>query len=124
MMTATPGTGGHGRVTRVAAPAGLTFLSGVRPDLAEHERELPTGIGDQLQLTLDNLLRMLEARDLGWESVAKVLLYLTDAREVTAWEEAVSARFGDEWRPALTIVQVDNLVFRGERVQLDVVAGG
>lgn len=124
MMTATPGTGGHGPVTRVAAPAGLTFLSGVRPDLAEHERELPTGIGDQLQLTLDNLLRMLEARDLGWESVAKVLLYLTDAREVTAWEEAVSARFGDEWRPALTIVQVDNLVFRGERVQLDVVAGG
>ncbi len=124
MITATPGEAGHGPVVTVSAPAGLVFLSGVTPDLAQVERRVPTPIADQLRLTLDNLNEMLALRGLGWGAVAKVILYLTDVREVSAWEGAVSARFGDSWRPALTVVQVDNLVHRGTRVTLDVIAGG
>ena len=124
MITATPADAGHGPVVTVSAPAGLVFLSGVTPDLAERERPLPTAIADQLRLTLDNLHQMLAVRGLGWDAVAKVICYLTDVREATEWERAVSARFGDSWRPALTVVQVDNLAHRGARVTLDVVAGG
>lgn len=124
MITATPAEAGYGPVVTVAAPAGLVFLSGVTPETADREAPLPTGIGEQLTLTFDALERMLAPRDLGWESVAKVILYLTDVREVADWEQAVAARFGDAWRPALTVVQVDNLVRRGMRVTLDIIAGG
>lgn len=124
MITQTPAEAGHGPVVTVSPPAGLVFLSGVKPLLGEQGGSMPTGIDDQLALTLDNLLAMLAVRDLGWEMVAKVILYLTDVREVDAWERALSARFGAGWRPALTVVQVDGLRERGARVTLDVVAGG
>lgn len=121
MITATPADPGHGPVVTVAAPAGLVFLSGVTP---ETTGPLPTGIAEQLTLTLERLDAMLGARELGWEAVAKVILYLTDVREVGDWEPALAARYGGSWRPALTVVQVDNLVRPGMRVTLDAVAGG
>lgn len=127
----TGASGNHAAAVKVAGPFGLYFLSGINPNpvyhsqpLTESEAALPAGIRDQTVLMLANLSSVLEASDLGWSSVAKINLYLTDIREAETVRAAILERFGDEWVPAFTTVQVDNLVARGARVQLDVIAAG
>lgn len=125
------GIGGiNGVAVKVTGPSGLYFLSGINPNPVYHgqpadaEAQVPAGIRDQAELMLDNLSRVLGASNMGWESVAKVILYLTDIREAPAVRAVIVDRFGADWAPAFTTVQVDNLVARGARVQLDVIAGG
>ena len=127
----TGASGTHAAVVKVAGPSGLYFLSGINPNpvyhgepLTEPEAALPASIRDQTALMLANLSSVLGASGMEWTSVAKVILYLTDIREAGAVRAAIVERFGDEWAPAFTTVQVDNLVTRGARVQLDVIAAG
>jgi len=123
---------GHdGSAVRVTGPSGLHFLSGINPNPVYHgqpmsasEAALPSSIRDQTELMLANLTQVLGAAGLGWTSVAKIILYLTDIREAAAVRSAIVERFGSDWLPAYTTVQVDNLVTRGARVQLDVIAAG
>jgi enamine deaminase RidA (YjgF/YER057c/UK114 family) len=129
---ANTGIGGiDGVAVKVTGPSGLYFLSGINPNPIYHgepmtdaEAQLPSGIRDQSELMLNNLTGVLSASGMGWTSVAKVILYLTDIREAPVVRAAIVGRFGDEWTPAFTTVQVDNLVARGARVQLDVIAAG
>ena len=111
---------GHPAATRIAGPGGLLFLSGVAPRAGESG--VPSAAARQAELVCDELDRMLAASSIGWTSVAKVLLYLTDIRDEAEVRGAIAARYGVEWRPAFTTVQVDNLVHPGTRVQLDVIA--
>ena len=111
---------GHPTATRIAGPGGLLFLSGVAPKPGESG--VPSAAAGQAELLCDELDRMLAASSIGWESVAKVLLYLTDIRDEAEVRGAITARYGADWRPAFTTVQVDNLVHPGTRVQLDVIA--
>jgi len=132
ITTAQTGRGGHhGAAVKVTGPSGLYFLSGVNPNPVYHSQPLtdaqasvPAGIRDQTELMLSNLVTMLKAGGMGWSSVAKIILYVTDIREATAVRAAIVDRFGDVWQPAYTTVQVDNLVTRGARVQMDVIAAG
>ncbi len=129
---ASTGSGGnHGTAVKVAGPSGLYFLSGINPNPVYHSQPLtdaqahvPAGIRDQTEATLTNLSQVLEAAGMGWSSVAKIILYLTDISEASAVRAAIVERFGTEWAPAYTTVQVDNLVTRGARVQFDVIAAG
>lgn len=123
--------GNHAPAIKVTGPSGLYFLSGINPNPVYHgqpptsaEAAVPSGIRDQTKLMLANLSEVLESAGMGWSSVAKVILYLTDIREDGAVRAVISERFGDKWVPAFTTVQVDNLVTRGARVQLDVIAAG
>ncbi|HEU4807218.1 MAG TPA: RidA family protein [Homoserinimonas sp.] len=116
---------------KVTGPSGLYFLSGINPNpvyhgqpLTDAEAALPAGIRDQAELMLTNLSQVLDGAKLGWSSVVKIILYLTDIREAGTVRAAIVERFGAEWAPAFTTVQVDNLVARGARVQLDVIAAG
>jgi len=129
---ANTGIGGvDGVAVRVTGPSGLYFLSGINPNPIYHaepmtdaEAHVPASIRDQAQLMLNNLAEVLGASKLGWGSVAKIILYLTDIREASTVRAAITDRFGEDWTPAFTTVQVDNLVTRGARVQLDVIAAG
>jgi enamine deaminase RidA (YjgF/YER057c/UK114 family) len=129
---ANTGIGGiDGVAVKVTGPSGLYFLSGINPNPIYHgepmtdaEAHVPAGIRDQAQLMLNNLAEVLSASKLEWNSVAKVILYLTDIREASVVRAAIVDRFGGDWTPAFTTVQVDNLVARGARVQLDVIAAG
>ena len=111
---------GHPTATRIAGAGGLLFLSGVAP--RPGEAGVPSSAARQAELLSDELDRMLAAASIGWESVAKVLLYLTDIRDETEVRGVLAARYGAGWAPAFTTVQVDNLQHPGSRVQLDVIA--
>jgi enamine deaminase RidA (YjgF/YER057c/UK114 family) len=132
ITTANTGISGIDAIAvKVTGPSGLYFLSGINPNpvyhgqpLTDSEAALPSSIRDQTELTLANLSQVLEGSGMGWSSVAKIILYLTDIREAGAVRAAIVERFGDEWAPAFTTVQVDNLVTRGARVQFDVIAAG
>ena len=111
---------GHPTATRIAGPGGLLFLSGVAP--RPGGAGVPSAAARQAELVCDELDRMLAASSIGWSSVAKVLLYLTDIRDEAEVRAVLSARYGTDWIPAFTTVQVDNLQHPGSRVQLDVIA--
>ena len=127
----TGATGSHGTAVKVTGPSGLYFLSGINPNpvyhsqpLTEAESRVPADIREQTGIMLDNLTTTLSASEMDWSSVAKIILYLTDIREAAVVRDVIASRFGSEWTPAYTTVQVDNLVTRGARVQLDVIAAG
>lgn len=122
-LTASP-SGDFGPGVVVAGPSGLVFLSGIGPRPAGSTAPLPESLDAQLAATFDALEAALATRGLGWTNVAKILLHLTDVREHDrAWAAFVS-RFGSEWMPARTTIEIDNLPDRGARLQLDVVAAG
>lgn len=114
---------GHGPGVLVGGPSGLVFLSGIGPEDAAGAGPA-AGIETQTALTADHLEGVLAARGLTWESVAKLIVYVTDISELDAVRGGLEQRFGALWRPAFTVVQVDNLLVRGARLQLDVVAAG
>lgn len=130
-LAATGASGSHGPAVKVSAPFGLYYLSGINANpvyvgqpMTGDEEKLPAGIREQSALTLTHLEEVLAVNGMSWGNVAKIILYVTDIREAPAVRGAVTERFGSEWTPAFTTVQVDNLVARGARVQLDVIAGG
>jgi len=122
-LTASP-TGDFGPGVVVAGPSALVFLSGVGPRRAGSTSAIPDSLDAQLAATFDALDDALAARGLGWRNVAKVLLHLTDVREHDRTWAAFAERYGTEWRPARTTIEIDNLPDRGARVQLDVIAAG
>jgi 2-iminobutanoate/2-iminopropanoate deaminase/2-aminomuconate deaminase len=105
----------------VLTPAGgrLVFL----PAVAAGRESVPAGIAPQTERTLDAVAALLAERGLDWRAVAKVLVHVADARDADHVTAALASRCG-AWRPAVTVVQVDDLPVPGGRVQLDVVAAG
>ncbi|CAN5123855.1 hypothetical protein BH09ACT5_BH09ACT5_13700 [soil metagenome] len=73
---------------------------------------------------MDNLEARLEQLGLRWTNVVKTLMFVTDIRESDAIGAELGARYGSDWTPASTLLQVDALEARGARVQLDVIAAG
>ena len=122
-LTASP-AGDFGPAVVVAGPSGLVFLSGVGPRSAGSQAAIPESFDAQLTATFDALDAALAARGLGWRHVAKILLHLTDVREHDRAWAAFAERYGTDWMPARTTIEVDNLPDRGARVQLDVIAAG
>ena len=122
-LRATPG-GAYGPGVVVAGPSGLAFISGVGPRRPGSDEAIPESLEAQLAATFDRLEEVLAARGLGWTNVAKILLHLTDVREHDRTWAAFAERFGGDWVPARTTIEVDNLPDRGARVQLDVIAAG
>lgn len=123
--------GHHGVAVKVTGPSGLVYLSGISPNpiyhgepMSEQEAQVPASIWEQTQWMLSNLDRSLAGAGLGWPDVAKIILYLTDIREAGAVRALIAETYGHQWSPAFTTVQVDNLVARGTRVELDVIAAG
>lgn len=106
--------GPDGRPAVLTAPGSdLVFLPAVAGSGA--------GIETQTATALDAVAGLLRDAGLGWRAVAKVLIHVVDTRDAAVVEEALHARFGD-WRPAVTLIQADNLPVAGARVQLDVTA--
>ncbi|MFD4957802.1 RidA family protein [Microbacterium sp. NPDC058389] len=116
------GNSPHGLVTIASAGSELVFLSGIAPSTDPTTKGLPSGFDAQLSLTFSNLNNALSEKNLTWGNVAKILLYLTDIRDLAAFTDALNTRFGEHWTPALTVAEVDWLPARGARLQLDVIA--
>jgi 2-iminobutanoate/2-iminopropanoate deaminase/2-aminomuconate deaminase len=110
---------GAGGLPAVSTPAAarLVFL----PAVSAGPESMPAGIAPQTDEALDAVAALLEERGIDWRAVAKVLVQVTDIRDAAHVTAALASRCG-AWRPAVTIVQVDNLPVAGARVQLQVVA--
>ena len=112
----------------VHEPGAILFLSGstASPQYHAHphvpeEHVLPDDIAEQTQRSLANIAEVLEASGMTWRNVVKVTKYLTDMREMDAVNAVLSEAFGD-WRPASTLVCVNNLSAPGARVELEMLA--
>lgn len=112
----------------VEGAAGLLFIAGAiasplyhqHPHVPE-EHILPDDIKEQTRMALANIKMVLDARDLTWRNVVKLTKYLTDIREAEEMYEVLGEHFGD-WRPAGTLVSVNNLSAPGARVELEMLA--
>ncbi|MEP9350289.1 RidA family protein [Xanthobacter sp. KR7-225] len=107
---------------------GLLFIAGAtasplyhqHPHVAE-EHVLPHDIKEQTRMALENIKQVLDARSLTWANVVKITKYVTDMRDMDGMYEVLSEHFGS-WRPAGTLVAVNNLSAPGARIELDMIA--
>jgi len=112
----------------VAGTCELLFIAGATASPLYHkhphvpeEHILPTDIKGQTRLALENIKLVLDAKGLTWRNVVKITKYITDMREAPEMYEVLTEYFGD-WRPAGTLVAVNNLSAPGARVELDMIA--
>ena len=112
----------------VSGMGSLLFIAGAtasplyhrHPHVAE-EHVLPHDMREQTRLALANIKMVLDARGLTWRNVVKLTKYITDMRDMDDMYAVLSEHFGD-WRPAGTLVAVNNLSAPGARVELDMIA--
>lgn len=85
------------------------------------ETALPDDIREQTRRVMASLKLVLAERGLTWRNVVRVNKYVTDMREADAVHQVMNAEFGD-WRPASTLLCVNNLSSPGARIEIDMVA--
>jgi 2-iminobutanoate/2-iminopropanoate deaminase len=115
---------------RVQGGADMLFISGstalplyhAHPHVHE-EHVLPDDIREQTRRAMDDIKLSLDACGLTWRNVVKVTKFVTDMRETDAMHEVMGEYFGD-WKPASTMVCVNNLSAPGSRVEIDIIAVG
>jgi 2-iminobutanoate/2-iminopropanoate deaminase len=114
----------------IREPSVLLFLSGATASPLYHEHPhipadhvLPDDIEEQTRRCLASIKSVLDMRGMTWKNVVKVTKYVTDMREADAMHAVMGQEFGD-WRPASTLVCINNLSSPGARVELDMIAVG
>lgn len=113
---------------RVSGGADMLFVSGstalplyhAHPHVHE-EHVLPDDIREQTRRAMNDIKLSLDACGLTWRNVVKVTKFLTDMREADAMHEVLREYFGD-WKPASTMVCVNNLSAPGSRIEIDIIA--
>ncbi len=85
------------------------------------EHILPDDIREQTRRAMNDIKLSLDACNIDWNNVVKVTKYLTDMREADAMHEVMGEYFGD-WKPASTMVCINNLSSPGARVEIDMIA--
>jgi 2-iminobutanoate/2-iminopropanoate deaminase len=113
---------------RVRGPADILFVSGStalplyhsHPHVHE-EHVLPDDIREQTRRAMDDIKLSLDKSNLTWRNVVKITKFLTDMREADAMHAVIREYFGD-WKPASTMVCVNNLSAPGSRIEIDIIA--
>lgn len=103
----------------------ILFLSGTTASPLYHkhphvpeEHDLPDDIRKQTRMAMEDIKSILDLKGLTFQHVVKVTKYLTDMREADEMHQVMGEYFGD-WRPASTLISVNNLSSPGARVELD-----
>lgn len=114
----------------IREPSVLLFLSGATASPLYHEHPhipeehvQPDDIIEQTRRALASIKMVLDDRGMTWRNVVKVTKYVTDIREADDMHAVLREAFGD-WRPASTLVCINNLSSPGARVELDMIAVG
>jgi 2-iminobutanoate/2-iminopropanoate deaminase/2-aminomuconate deaminase len=112
----------------VSGIGNLLFIAGATASPLYHqhphipeEHILPTDIREQTRRALANIKMVLDSKNMTWRNVVKITKYMTDMREMDEMYEVLGEHFGD-WRPAGTLVAVNNLSAPGARLELDMIA--
>lgn len=108
----------------------ILFISGATASPLYHqhphvqeEHVLPDDIEEQTRRAMESIQSVLDAKGLGWRNVVKITKYLTDMREADAMHSVMNTYFGD-YKPASTLLCINNLSSPGARVELDMIAVG
>jgi 2-iminobutanoate/2-iminopropanoate deaminase len=113
-----------GPYSQAIRAGGMVFLSGqVALDPASGEM---VGVGDvraQTEQVMKNLAAVLEAAGVGFASVVKATIFVTDLADFTTVNEAYARRFEGMAPPARATVQVAALP-RGAKVEIEMIAMG
>jgi 2-iminobutanoate/2-iminopropanoate deaminase/2-aminomuconate deaminase len=114
----------------VTGASQILFLSGATASPLYHqhphvpeEHVQPDDIEEQTRRAMESIKSILDARGLTWSNVVKVTKYVTDMREADAMHRVMNSYFG-VYRPASTLVCINNLSSPGARVELDMIAVG
>jgi enamine deaminase RidA (YjgF/YER057c/UK114 family) len=112
---------------RIVGACDLMFISGVTPSPLYHDHPHrdedhihPHDIGEQTRRAMDAAKMILDSVGATWRDVVKITKYLTDIRDADGMHAAMRPFFGD-WRPASTMVCINQLSSPGARVELDMI---
>ena len=112
---------------RIVGACDLMFISGATASPLYHdhphrdaEHVHPHAIEEQTRNAMEAIKSILDHVGASWQDVVKVTKYLTDIRDGDGMHRTMNAYFGD-WRPASTMVCINQLSSPGARVELDMI---
>ena len=111
----------------IVGACNLMYISGATASTLYHhhphidsEHQHSNDIGEQTRRAMEAILSILSEVGASWQDVVKVTKYLTDIRDADGMHAVMRPYFGD-WRPASTMVCINQLSSPGARVELDMV---
>jgi 2-iminobutanoate/2-iminopropanoate deaminase len=112
---------------RIVGACNLMFISGATSSPLYHrhphvneEHVHPHDIAEQTRRAMEAIKLILDNAGASFRDVVKVTKYLTDIRDGDRMHAAMAPYFGD-WRPASTMVCINQLSSPGARVELDMI---
>jgi enamine deaminase RidA (YjgF/YER057c/UK114 family) len=112
---------------KIVGACDLMFISGATASPLYHdhphrdeEHVHPHSIEAQTRNAMDAIKSILDDVGATWNDVVKVTKYLTDIRDGDGMHKTMNGYFGD-WRPASTMVCINQLSSPGARVELDMI---
>jgi enamine deaminase RidA (YjgF/YER057c/UK114 family) len=112
---------------KIVGACDLMFISGATASPLYHdhphrdeEHVHPHSIEAQTRNAMDAIKSILDDVGATWKDVVKVTKYLTDIRDGDGMHKTMNGYFGD-WRPASTMVCINQLSSPGARVELDMI---
>lgn len=111
----------------IVGACNLMYISGATASALYHnhphidsEHDHSNDIGVQTRNAMETIRSILETVGASWSDVVKVTKYLTDIRDADGMHAAMRPYFGD-WRPASTMICINQLSSPGARVELDMI---
>ena len=112
---------------RIVGACDLMFISGATASRLYHhhphrdeEHVHSNSIEDQTRNAMEAIKSILDEVGAGWKDVIKITKYLTDIRDADGMHRTMHPYFGD-WRPASTMICINQLSSPGARVELDMI---
>ena len=109
-----------GPYSQAVAANGLLFVSGQIPSNPQTGEIITTGITDEATMVMENLKAILTEAGVGFDSIIKTTIFLTDMQTFAQVNEVYGAYFAADF-PARETVQVSALP-KGVNVEISVIA--
>jgi 2-iminobutanoate/2-iminopropanoate deaminase len=109
-----------GPYSQAVAANGLLFVSGQIPSNPKTGEIITTGITDEATMVMENLKAILTEAGVGFDSIIKTTIFLTDMQTFAQVNEVYGSYFTSDF-PARETVQVSALP-KGVNVEISVIA--
>ncbi|MBD1385514.1 RidA family protein [Mucilaginibacter rigui] len=109
-----------GPYSQAVAANGLLFVSGQIPSNPKTGEIITTGITDEATMVMENLKAILTEAGIGFDSIIKTTIFLTDMQTFAQVNEVYGSYFTADF-PARETVQVSALP-KGVNVEISVIA--
>ena len=83
---------------------------------------IPSEFRDQAVLVLDRIKIILAANDMSLDDVVKIVVFMTDASDISVLREVLPPTFGPEIKPGSTALVVSALAMPELKLEIEVIA--